>query len=392
MKSKLVIVITIFILVACKGESTVETPQTVPRSVMVYFPYANSTDIYTPTARYALDGSKKKGLNLIGSDGLACSILCVDDKWLYYYADDEEGTGNLKRIPLRKGEDNRDIVDVKRAENIRDTQYENGFTVVGNYYAGISYGTVGIVYNMNTGETVRCEVPKALSYSKDVQTEDKYWCVLEQGKDWVLWEGEHGVMLQKIPTGELWVVEKGNYTMSTAEANDCVIYSTDELSCYLYDTKKNNRKLLMEENEIRKAICSGLNIAKRELSSYYIDKFMVKEDKFCMQLKVKITKNSIVERKYVVLSQMQGANEFVYDKPLNAVLKNCFMKMKNKADKQKNYDKNIRFVMNVGEHWFLEGNRVFCYNEKTDFVMEIDRNDPEWNICFAICKVGLEDV
>ena len=56
MKSKLVIVITIFILVACKGESTVETPQTVPRSVMVYFPYANSTDIYTPTARYALDG------------------------------------------------------------------------------------------------------------------------------------------------------------------------------------------------------------------------------------------------------------------------------------------------------------------------------------------------
>ena len=108
--------------------------------------------------------------------------------------------------------------------------------------------------------------------------------------------------------------------------------------------------------------------------------------------KVKITKNSIVERKYVVLSQMQGANEFVYDKPLNAVLKNCFMKMKNKADKQKNYDKNIRFVMNVGEHWFLEGNRVFCYNEKTDFVMEIDRNDPEWNICFAICKVGLEDV
>ena len=50
--------------------------------------------------------------------------------------------------------------------------------------------------------------------------------------------------------------------MSTAEANDCVIYSTDELSCYLYDTKKNNRKLLMEENEIRKAICSGLNIAK----------------------------------------------------------------------------------------------------------------------------------
>ncbi len=198
---------------------------------------------------------RKKGLNLIGSDGLACSILCVDDKWLYYYADDEEGTGNLKRIPLRKGEDNRDIVDVKRAENIRDTQYENGFTVVGNYYAGISYGTVGIVYNMNTGETVRCEVPKALSYSKDVQTEDKVLVCFGAGERLGFVGGRTWRYVTKDTNRRTVGCRKRNYTMSTAEANDCVIYSTDELSCYLYDTKKNNRKLLMEENEIRKAIC-----------------------------------------------------------------------------------------------------------------------------------------
>lgn len=175
---------------------------------MVTFPYANSTDIYTSIARYALDGSKRKGLNLIGTDGLDCSILSVDDKWLYYYSGDEEGTGNLKRIPLQKGADKRDVVALNKAENVRDTQYEHGFTVAGNYYAGISYGTVALLYNMNTREIIRCKIPKDLSYTKDVEPEDKYWCVLEQGKDWILWERDHGVMLQKIPTGELYTVEK----------------------------------------------------------------------------------------------------------------------------------------------------------------------------------------
>ena len=68
------------------------------------------------------------------------SILCVNDKWLYYYFDDDEGTGNLKRVPLRKGKDKRDIMNTEHVENVRDTQYENGFTVAGDYYAGISYG------------------------------------------------------------------------------------------------------------------------------------------------------------------------------------------------------------------------------------------------------------
>ena len=98
-----------------------------------------------------------------------------------------------------------------------------------------------------------------------MEPEDKYWCVLEQGKDWILWERERGVMLQKIPTGELYTVEKRKHTMFTAKRNDCVIYSTNKKSCYLYDVKNNSKKIFMEEKQIRKAICSGMNIPEAEL-------------------------------------------------------------------------------------------------------------------------------
>lgn len=392
MKRKLLTIITILLLVGCGKKSVEKISQNIPQSVMITFPYANSTDIYTSTARYALDGSKRKGLNLIGADGLDCSILSVDDKWLYYYSGDEEGTGNLKRIPLQKGKDKRDIIDLKKAENVRDTQYEHGFTVVGNYYAGISYGTVALLYNMNTRETIRCKIPKDLSYTKDVESEDKYWCVLEQGKDWVLWERERGVMLQKIPTGELYTVEKRKHTMFTAKRSDCFIYSTNKKSCYLYDTKHNSKRILMKEKQIRRAICSSMDISETELASCYIDNLMVKEDKFCMQLKIKLVKGNITEEKYVILSQNQGENDlFVYDKFLNSVLRKCSEKRYKKEKNGKANDAKIRFVMNVDGLWFLQGNDFYCYNTKTGLVKEINENDAEWNVSYAVYKDGLED-
>lgn len=392
MKRKLFTIITILLLVGCGKKSVEKISQNIPQSVMITFPYANSTDIYTSTARYALDGSKRKGLNLIGADGLDCSILSVDDKWLYYYSGDEEGTGNLKRIPLQKGKDKRDIIDLKKAENVRDTQYEHGFTVVGNYYAGISYGTVALLYNMNTRETIRCKIPKDLSYTKDVESEDKYWCVLEQGKDWVLWERERGVMLQKIPTGELYTVEKRKHTMFTAKRSDCFIYSTNKKSCYLYDTKHNSKRILMKEKQIRRAICSSMDISETELASCYIDNLMVKEDKFCMQLKIKLVKGNITEEKYVILSQNQGENDlFVYDKFLNSVLRKCSEKRYKKEKNGKANDAKIRFVMNVDGLWFLQGNDFYCYNTKTGLVKEINENDAEWNVSYAVYKDGLED-
>ncbi len=392
MREKVVAIIIIVLLAGCGRKSVEKISQNISPSIMETFPYANSTDIYTSTARYALDGSKRKGLNLIGTDGLDCSILPVDDKWLYYYSGDEEGTGNLKRIPLQKGADKRDVVDLKKAENVRDTQYEHGFTVTGNYYAGISYGTVALLYNMNTREIIRCKIPKDLSYTKDVEPEDKYWCVLEQGKDWILWERDHGVMLQKIPTGELYTVEKKKHTMFTAKRNDCVIYSTNKKSCYLYDVKDNSKKIFMEEKQIRKAICSGMNIPETELHSCCIDNLMVKEDKFCMQLKIKIKKRNTTEEKYVILSQKQGENDFfVYDKFLNSILRKCAEKRYKKEEKKKADDEKIRFVMNVDGFWFLQGNDFYCYNTETGLVKEINENDTEWNVAYAVYKDGLED-
>lgn len=242
---------------------------------------------------------------------------------------------------------------------------------------------------MNTRETIRCKIPKDLLYAKDVETEDKYWCVLEQGKDWILWERERGVMLQKIPTGELYTIEKGKHTMFTAKRTDGFIYSTNKKSCYLYDTRKNSKKILMGEKQVREAICNGIDIAEAELASYYIDNLMVKEDKFCMQLKIKIRKKHITEEKYVILSQKKGENDFfVYDKFLNSVLRNCSEKRQKKG---KINDEKIRFVMNVGERWFLQGNGFYCYNMKTGLVKEINENDAEWNVSYAVYKDGLED-
>ncbi len=391
MKSKLVILITILFLTGCGAKKTEERPQPVATNkvTMESYPYANSTDIYTSTARYALDGTSRRMINLRGSDGLERSILYVSDEWLYYYVDDD-GTGTLKRIPLHKGRDKRDIVDIEKAENIRDTQYENGFTVVDNYYAGISYGTVGILYNMDTGETVRQKVPEDLSYSKEEDTEEKYWGVLEQGKDWVLWENAHGIMLQMIPSCELRTIENRNYAVAHTKNENCIIYSTDKQSCTQYDAGKNEKNVLFGEKQIRNAICLGMGLSESELGFYRIDNFMVKDKKIYMQLKVKITKKDIVEHKYVILSQVPGEEErLVFDQTLNTILKNNSKKRQKKKKKKVYYD-NIRFVANMDYLWFMAADSYYCYDEKTGVVKEIDRNDSEWNVSNAIWQDGLD--
>lgn len=397
MKKKIVLIITVLLLVGCGIENTVETPQPADKrdSIMETYPFANSTDIYTATERYALDGTNMKGINLISSYGLDCSVMCVNDKWLYYVEGDEEGTGNLKRVPLRKGKDKRDIIDTKNVENIRDTQYENGFTVLGDYYVGISYGTVGIVYNMNTGETVRRKVPKKLSYPAKMEREDKHWWGLEQGRNWVLWENDYGVMLQKIPSGEMWIVEEGDRTIVSAKKENCFVYSIDEQSCYLYDIERNKRKIIMKKEQVCKAICSGLGISEAELNSFYIDDFMVKDDEFYMQLKVKTTQKDSIEHRYVMLTQKQGEDElFAYDENLNSILKNYAVK-RQKGKKKKETYADIKFAMNVDGYWFLEDDGYYCYyyyDEKTKIVRQIDANDPKWNICYALYEDGLESI
>ena len=120
---------------------------------------------------------------------------------------------------------------------------------------------------------------------------------------------------------------------------------------------------------------------------------MVKEDKFCMQLKIKIEKRNTTEEKYVILSQKQGENDFfVYDKFLNSILRKCAEKRYKKEEKKKADDEKIRFVMNVDGFWFLQGNDFYCYNTETGLVKEINENDTEWNVAYAVYKDGLEDV
>lgn len=47
--------------------------------------------------------------------------------------------------------------------------------------------------------------------------------------------------------------------------------------------------------------------------------------------------------------------------------------------------------MNVDGLWFLQGNDFYCYNTKTGLVKEINENDAEWNVPYAVYKGGLED-
>ena len=389
---KKIIIITILLLVGCGADSTIENPQqeNMDYSAMKAYSFANSTDIYNATGIYALDGTGRKGLYLVGTNGLDYSILCVNDKWLYYYFDDDEGTGNLKRVPLRKGKDKRDIMNTEHVENVRDTQYENGFTVVGDYYAGISYGTVAIVYNMNTKETVRHKVPKELAYSHEVETEDKYWQVLQQGDDWVIWENSKGVMLQEIPSGKMKVIEKGNGIAVLEKKKNSIIYSTDNRSCFQYDIEGDKKEIVMKEEQICSAVEKGLGVSEADKVSFSIDDLMVKDDQYYMQLKVKVTKANSMEHKYVMLSQREGENGlFEYDETLNAILKKYTVLHKKKKGKKKVSYANNKFVMNVERYWFLQDRDSYCYDAKTNTVKKIDNNDPEWRICFADSTFGL---
>lgn len=392
MKRTLILILFV-LLVGCGTENLIEKPQNIfsDNTVLEDYPYANSTDIYTSTERYTIDGTNRETLYL-GTDELDYSVLYVNDEWLYYYDADDEGTGTLRRIPLHKGKDGRDIVDIEKKEVIRDTQHEKGFTIVGNYYVGISYGTVGILHNMDTGETVRQNIPEELLYSKNIEGEDKKWYVLAQGNDWVLWGG-NGMMLQKIPSGEISALEEEDNTATVASDNNYIIYAVNKHSCYQYDVEKNKKKAIAKAEQIGKALCQGLDISQKEIDSFSIDNIMVNDYRIYLQLKVKTIQKNIIEQRYVILSQNREERGVLsYDTQLNSVLKNNFVRKEKKMGKKTIYRENSSFVLNIGELWFIKSKHYYCYDEKTNSVKEIDKDDREWNICYAVCEGGLEDI
>lgn len=332
------------------------------------YPYANSTDIYSLSGRYALDGTKRIALPFLQNTDESVNIAYVNDEWLYYYEYDEEEGGPLKRIPLHKGKDNRDVVDEAKAQVVRNTKNENGFVVHGNYYAGVSYGTVVMLLDIETNQAVRKKVPDEIAYAKDVVTEDKYWGVLEQGENWILWEGDSGVMLQLIPSGEVYVIERKPVTMVKG-GKDCFYYSTDSKSCYKYDLSQKEKVLCFKESDIQKIISEQLKISEREKISCRIDNILTNDSKIYWQIKVRYPEKAKESTQYIVLSYGENGNQPVIDRDMEDILEAV---------------KNGRFLTHIGAYWYLYNGEYMCYDERTKKYKKIDMSAPEWNVAYAV--------
>ena len=385
----LVLLFCLNVVTGCTSAEREKTPLKAPQNPsMDEYCYANSTDIYSLTGRYCIDGTKKKELWL--EEPYEYSILEVNDSWLYYYEYDDEETGELKRIPLHKGEDGRDVLDIENKEMIRDTRHENGLAIVGNYYVGISYGTVAVLYDMETKKTIRQKIPEQLQYPKKMETEDKQWAVWEQGENWVIWEGENGFFIHKIPSGEVFElkIDKNFELISKFDNNSLIL--TDGPNCYVYDIQEMKTKKLFGKEKISMAICQGLKISEHELESFIVDYYFRNETRYFLQIDVKSIKDGKVEKKKIMLSQdINESDNLSYDNQMNQIMK--------QTEPEKDIDRtreksNCEFIINVDHLWFIKNSkRYFCYNETTGILKKIDRSSPEWNVYYAVSEHGLED-
>lgn len=382
-KTFTIILLGIFLL-GCEDKSGVaKKEKKAPRSEqMNHYVFANSTDIYSLTGHYAIDGTDARVLSLNEPAG-EYYLEAVNDSWLYYY-EYVDGPAILKRIPLKKGEDGRDIMDVSHKERIRDMYNDQGFTIVGDYYAAITYGTVGLLYNMNTKEKVSKKVPEIVQYPKDMEMEDKDWYVLEKGSDWVLWGG-NGIILQTIPSGEITVINSKDADLLTESSENDLIFSEDEHSCFLYDINKMKKEKLVDRNEIHDAICKGMKRSKNELKSFHIESIFTRGSKYYLQIAAEFVQDKGYLKRYVMLSQtIEQRNELAYDPILNEVLE------ENGTEDQKIKSKstiknNMKYICNIDGYWFLEeGEKCYCFNEKSNSFKEITAADPERNILYAV--------
>lgn len=371
------LLILIFILAGCEDhDDPVRKEQTAPRNEkMNHYDYANSTDIYSSSRHFSIDGTKWMPLFLNESNEYA--LLSVNDSWLYYCESDEEGTGDLKRIPLKKGPDGRDRVDVSHKEKIRDTSNDQGFTVVGDYYAGISYGTVAVLYHMNTRETIRKKVPEAVQYPKDREMEDKKWYVLEQGDHWILWDNwEGGIFLQKIPSGELTVIKSKNIDSITTDGNNDFVFSDDRQSCFLYDIKKQEKKKWITKKEIQNAVHNSLKRSNKKMKAYQMDSLFTQNGRYYLQIRAEVAQNGTNSREYMILSKRNDPkSELTYEVKLNKVLQ------------KKELGNKMKYCYNINEHWFLEDEtRCYYFNEKSQLFKRVTEMDSERNILYAVSQ------
>lgn len=343
-------------------------------SAMKLYPYANSTDIYSLSGRYALDGTNKIELPFMQKSNSDINITYVNDEWLYYCEYNDGEGGLLRRIPLYKGNDNRDVVDEKKTQIVRDTKNENSFVINGNYYAGVSYGTVVMLLNLETKQIVRKKIPAEIAYSKSAETEEKYWRVVEQSDNWILWGGDYGAMLQMIPSGEVHLFETKPVVMAKKGRN-CLYYTTDSKNCYRYDFLEKKKTLCLKQKTIHKIVGEHLKINEEKITCK-IDSIISNESKIFLQIKVKYLKQKNAKTKYIILGYSERNAQFMIDKNKTSILEES---------------KQAKFLAHIGSVWYLYNGDYLCYNETTKKYKLIDANTPEWNMSYAVATLGIRE-
>ena len=367
-----IVFVLVFICFNRKEQNKIDEKKT-ENPVMNLYPYANSTDIYSSNARYALDGTKKSELpHMLGLSN-DMDIIYVNDKWLYYCEYNTDKGDLLRRIPLHKGKNHRDIVDESKAEIVRNTYNENGFTVNDNYYAGISYGTVVMLMNLETKHTVRKKVPAQIAYPKKADTEAKVWTAWEQDKNWILWVGECGTMIQMIPSGDIYLLETKRI-LGARKGENCIYYTTDSKSCYQYDFLKKKKRLCLNQDDIHKLINGQLDLTNAEKKTYKINSILSDKSKVYWQVEAKYSIKEEMKKKYVILTYDEKGKQFTVDETLTKVLE------KRQAS---------RFIMHICSKWYLFDGDFLCYDETTKKVKKIDVNTPEWNMSYACTRLGI---
>lgn len=335
------------------------------------YQYANSTDIYSMDGRFDLNGENKRELPFfLKKENI--SIAYVNDDWLYFYEDYEEGeTGKLKRIPLHKGDDHRDVVNGSKAEVVCDTYAQNEFLVNDDFYAGISYGTSAILLDMKNGKTIRKAVPESIQYPKKVEMEEKIWEVLEKSKDWILWRGDYGTMIQHVPTGEVTVLEKKSIEMATKSRN-CLYYSINTKNWYQYDFANQQKIKIFGEQDIKKVINNYFHLNNtKQFKDYIIERAICNSDKIYFQIVFKKSKER-KRRQYVMVKYDIDEKSLKVDKEIQDLLERY---------------KNIMVLGEIYSNWYLYDGNYWCYNNRK--LKKIYIHSPEWNRCYGKSQLGL---
>lgn len=366
------------------------------------YPYANSTDIYsaemnafweTEYYQCKLDGTEKRSIYL-GEDesGYGFSILSVSDAYLYFFECEEDEKVKVWRVPLKKGEDGRDIVSGK-PEPVTDwIALWSNFAIVDDYFLKAG-NRASLIKNIDTGKEDKKLFPESLNLSKK-KARERDWFVLGKGKGWVLWGGS-ALMLQMVPSNECIVLETKDITDQAAVSvrNNKIYYALENqngVSCWMYDIASKKKEKMAGEEKLKKELYQGLAISEKKMKSCKVDRILLVGNKCYMQFIVSYSDKGKTKKKYCMLSiNVDKQEEVNEEKKLNQILGDpSLVKQDTEEKTHPEYEKR-RYLGHIGDLWYIQAGLFYCYNEKTEELKEIRKNDPEYNMYFAISKIEL---